>query len=295
MKSIRGLIDSAQRRISPLDAEVLLTHALGKSREYLIAHDDKKISLLRAWRYQLLVLRRRRGTPVAYLTGHKEFFGLDFFVNRHTLVPRPETETLVECVLELLASIGKRLIADSRWQKTIVIDVGTGSGCIPIAIAKTLEQKNIKTPRIVAVDSSKKSLAVARRNALRHGVDIEFLHGNLLQPFTERLSANCELIITANLPYLTPVQYAEEPTIRREPRSALIGGADGLEYYRELFKQIQYVIQNFPSKTVHCYCEIDPSQLSGMTALIKTFLPTATIKIKKDLGGSDRVVCLSTT
>src|SRR3989338_2100407 len=133
MKSIRGLIDSAQRRISPLDAEVLLTHVLGKSREYLIAHDDKKISLLRAWRYQLLVLLRRRDTPVAYLTGHKEFFGLDFFVNRHTLVPRPETETLVECVLELLATVGKRLTADSRWQKTIVIDVGTGSGCIPIA------------------------------------------------------------------------------------------------------------------------------------------------------------------
>jgi release factor glutamine methyltransferase len=147
-----------------------------------------------------------------------------------------------------------------------------------------------KTVNAIAIDSSEKALAVAKRNAIRHGVPIQFLRGNLLEPLAHELrTMNHEhLIITANLPYLTPEQYAEEPSIQHEPTSALVGGKTGLELYEQLLKQMQTLTAK--RYTLNAFFEIDPSQSDAMRALIKKYLPNASVEIKKDLCGRDRVV-----
>ena len=179
--TVQQLLRAAFKRIDQLDAEVLLAHVLQRSREHLSAHSDRGVPAPRAKRFRHLVRRREEYAPLAYLVGHKEFFGLDFIVNKDVLVPRPETEMIVEQVLE---EMGK-----GKWEKgnVFLVDVGTGSGCIPIAIMKniqTFKHLNIQT---FATDNSRRALRVAKRNAARHGVDITFLKGDLLQPLFQTL------------------------------------------------------------------------------------------------------------
>lgn len=285
----RLLLNQAGKKIPALDASVLLAHALGKSREYLIVHDDAPIGLFVKLRYRFLVFRRRRGVPVAYLTKQKEFFGLAFFVNRHVLIPRPETELLVELALDNM-----KAQMSSVKHELLLVDVGTGSGCIPIAILK-----NAKNPagagmqevkKTIAIDSSRTALRVAKKNAAKHGVSIEFLHGNLLEPFLRerKLETRDKVIITANLPYLTPKQYRDEPSIRHEPKSALVGGKTGLGLYEKLLKQLS----SFDCQ-MSAFFEIDPSQSDVMRSLVKKYLPKAAVEIKKDLCGRDRVISVA--
>ncbi|KKS53992.1 MAG: Release factor glutamine methyltransferase, partial [Candidatus Magasanikbacteria bacterium GW2011_GWA2_42_32] len=142
--------------------------------------------------FKKLIARRAKGEPIAYLIGHKEFYGLDFEINKNVLIPRPETELMVEEVVKKIDRL-----------KIILIDVGTGSGCIPIAILKTI--KNTATIKCFAIDISPGAIATAKRNAKKHNVKIKFLHGNLLEPMMSQLtqySKKNKIIITANLPYL---------------------------------------------------------------------------------------------
>ncbi|HBB37975.1 MAG TPA: peptide chain release factor N(5)-glutamine methyltransferase [Candidatus Magasanikbacteria bacterium] len=277
-RTISYLLQVASTLIDRLDAELLLAHVLDKPREFLIAHDDEKIGIVATWQFRKLVKKRKNGIPLAYLTGHKEFFGLDFFVNKHTLVPRPDTELMVE---EVLQEIKK-----TRNQEITLIDIGTGSGCIPIAIATSIKQYNNIT--IFAADISKKALKIAKKNANKHNIDITFKHGNLLAPLHSTFCIlHSEIIITANLPYLTQTQFDEEPSIQHEPHSALVADKQGLALYEELLEQI---------KTYHLtpitYLEIDPTQTSQISAIITRIFPHATIEIKKDLSGKDRVVTI---
>lgn len=272
--------------IDPHEAELLLAHTLGKPREFIVAHPEVKVGVFNYLKLKRLVHKRKRGVPVAYLTGHKEFYGLDFIVTKDVLVPRPETEVLADAVLDQLRITNYEL-------RITLIDVGTGSGCIPIAIIKTLKHENIKT---IGIDISQEALKVARKNAEKHDVEIEFLHGNLLEPVLSRITYHIahnieplKLIITANLPYLTDAQYRDEPSIQHEPKSALVADNDGLALYEKLLEQISsfatcYVIR------VTCFFEIDPSQSSRITMLINKYLPAAKVEIKKDLAGRDRVV-----
>src|SRR5439155_74300 len=195
-----------------LDADLLLAYVLGIRKEDVYAHPEPVLSADELAGYEGLIARRARGEPVAYLRGWKEFYGLEFAVDPRVLIPRPETELLVDETVRRLAPLDSPLICD----------LGTGSGAIAIALAVALPRA-----RLIATDSSTAALEVARANASRHEVRerIDFRAGDLLAPIHETLDA-----VVANLPYLTSaeVDAGGGTSIEFEPRAALDGGADGL-------------------------------------------------------------------
>lgn len=284
-KTIQHIIKLSSYHIPLLDAELLVAHVLGKPREFVVAHPELKIGRLKDWKIGRLLKKRKAGVPLAYLTGHKEFFGLDFFVNKYVLIPRPDTELMAELVAD-------RLQTTDNGNNVMLIDVGTGSGCIPISIMKALKHKNLKT---FAIDISKKAIKVATKNAKKHNVNITFLQGNLLEPITNQLnnlqifqSSNLHITITANLPYLTESQYQEEPSIQHEPKFALVADNNGLALYEELFQQINSL--PFILSSLYVLLEIDPSQSDTIQTLIKTYFPNAKITLHKDLANRYRIV-----
>lgn len=210
-----------------LDAELLLAHALGMSRLDLYVQFDRPVTSAETDRFRELIRRRGQGEPVAYLLGEREFRGRLFTVNPAVLIPRPETELLVEAVLSLWRDEGYR----GGW----VVDVGTGSGAIAVSLA--LEHPGC---RVAAVDVSADALEVARANGARHGVAdaIVFLHGDLLQPLEARGLAPLEVIVS-NPPYVAEEEWAHlDKTVRDyEPRLALDGGPDGLAVVRRLISE----------------------------------------------------------
>jgi len=290
-----------------LDAEILLAHVLKKPREFLFAHPEFTPSIKTATKFNHLIARRLLSEPIAYLIKNKEFCGLNFFVDKRVLVPRPETELLVEKTVEIIKEQGLRI----KEQKNILIDVGTGSGCIPITILKTLQRKL----SVVATDISPTALTVARRNARAHHVKIKFPRGNLLTPIVKILTPNTShltpssLVITANLPYL-PAEVCHRQTkvggwkewknncsmnsagLKFEPPQALYTGKYGLELYEKLFRQIHSpsFINHYSS--IILLAEFDPRQTKLLRALIKRTLPHARVQIKKDLAGLDRVAII---
>ncbi len=284
-KTIKQLLKKASKKINILDAQLLLAHVLKKSREFLVAHPEQTIGKIHIIKYKYLVKKRMAGVPVAYLTGHKEFYGLDFLVNKHALTPRPDTEIMVDAVLEKLQSTDNE-------QQTTLIDVGTGSSCIPIAILKNLSTCKLEHLQTFATDISKSALKVAKKNAKKNNVNITFKYGNLLEPIFKNSSLftdYCSLTITANLPYLTEQQFENESSIQHEPKSALVADKQGLALYEELLKQIKLLVTSYKLQ-VTTLLEIDPSQSTPIKTLIKKYLPAATIEIKKDLAGHDRIV-----
>ncbi len=293
MYTIKHLHTIHTTSVDPTDLDLIIAHVLKKSREFVISHPEMNIGLLDYWIINKLVKKRTQGIPLAYLTGHKEFYGLDFFVNKHTLVPRPDTETLVDTTLQHINT--------TTQKKIILVDIGTGSGCIPISILKNIRKSGLSgNPDCYATDISHPALCIAKKNAKKHNTPITFLHGNLLEPLLKlkpKLPKTYNLIITANLPYLTENQYKKSPSIQHEPKSALValrqgyGGQiaknNGLALYEKLFQQIN----SFPvPPSSSLFLEIDPSQSKSITDLIKNYLPTAHIETKKDLAGRDRVV-----
>lgn len=203
-----------------LDAEVLLAHVLQVDRIRLYVEHDRPLEPAELDAYRKAVARRARREPVAYITGEKEFYGLTLAVDKRTLIPRPETEILVEQVVK---ASGR-----ARQGALELVDVGTGSGAVAIAVCKAAP-----AARAAAVDVSKPALEVAQANARRHGVAerIEFLHGDLLEPVQGRTFDG----IAANLPYVPDGELAGlEPELAHEPREALAGGRDGLQLIRRL-------------------------------------------------------------
>jgi len=285
-----------------LEAEILLSHILKKPREFLFTYPKKILTKLQITNYKLQISQRIKGMPLAYITGHKEFYEFDFIVNKHVLIPRPETELMVDEALSLLRSLLR------SKQKITVIDVGTGSGCILISLIKSLQKPKAQNPncKFLATDISKPALAVARKNAKLHKVDkkIKFLHGNLLETLIKnnKIPATSSsiypgetgVVILANLPYLAPDQIKNSPTIQREPKSALEAGPDGLRYYKKLFAQINQIANHTPAPAaklqITVFCEIDPSQILKIKKLIKSILPNSKLQIKKDLRGLNRLI-----
>lgn len=284
--TIKQLLQQARERIDLLDAELIVAFVLKKTREFVIAHQDYEVRKFASAQVCKLFRKRADGIALAYLIGHKEFFGLDFVVNKSVLIPRHETEVLVEEALKKFAHL-------QTCKLVYYIDVGTGSGCIPIAIIKNLPTHTLTHLQTFATDISKPALRIAKLNAKKHGVKINFLHGNLLTRFLKTCKpANlqtCKLIITANLPYLTPKQYKNSPSIQREPKSALVAGKTGLELCEKLFKQLRQLSTSYAIRHTS-FLEIDPSQSKAIKILIKKYFPNFKIEIKKDLSGRDRVV-----
>jgi len=199
------------------DAETLLLHVLGKDKAWLIAHAEEELSGDQAALYAELLERRFQGEPIQYITGEAEFYGLPFHVTRDVLIPRPETEHLVEKALELA----------SNFTVPRIVDVGTGSGAIAMALAHKLPDA-----RITAIDLSTAALAIATENAKRNSVALRFLLGDLLAPVA---SEQFEFVVS-NPPY---VPSADRSTLSvevrdYEPEMALFAGDDGLEIYRRL-------------------------------------------------------------
>lgn len=207
-----------------LDAQTLLAEALGKDRTYLIVNFNQRLSegILAAFR--AMVDRRAAGEPLQYITGRQEFFGLDFEVTTDVLIPRPETELIVEETI--------RIVQLDRIAHPVIVDVGAGSGCIAVALARELGDA-----RVIASDVSEAALRVARRNAARHGLGgrVDFVAADLLDAFAEEEFAD---FILSNPPY---VSEGEMPSLQREvrdwePRLALTDSSDGLSLYRRLLK-----------------------------------------------------------
>ncbi len=206
-----------------LDAEVLMSAAINRPREFLYAHPEYEMTDEEIAKYETFIQRRASREPTAYITGKKEFYGLDFFVDKRVLIPRPETEKIAESAIS---------IARAAEGRCMVIDVGTGSGCVIIAIAKALGDTN----EYAAGDISESALLVARENAKRHGVlnRIAFFRGNLIDHILNLpLYHFGTIIVAANLPYITPSQYQtlEPEIVLHEPRGALLTPTDDPDYY----------------------------------------------------------------
>ena len=278
-------LNNKSRIKSPhLEAEILLSFILKKSREHLLSHGENELSAIEFKKYENLIKKRLAGWPIAYLVGHKQFHSLDFVVNKNVLIPRPETELIVDYILDNNIK---------NLNKAVLVDVGTGSGCIAITLAKKLSPAP-KIKIIIASDISAKALRVAKQNSRLHktGSKIKFIKGNLLDPILgkEQLFFGAEkLIITANLPYLTPKQVKNEPSITKEPKIALKGGKDGLKHYEELFLQASELAEDFPGY-IYILCEINPEQAIPLKKIIRKHLPQARMKIKKDLSEENRLL-----
>jgi release factor glutamine methyltransferase len=216
----------AQLRLGPHaerarpDAEALLLHVTGKNRAWLLTHGDEEFGGCTAARYGAMLQRRQRGEPIQYITCECEFYGLPFRVSPAVLIPRPETEHLVERALEL---------AQDRAEPRI-LDVGTGSGAIAVAIAHAMKSK-----RVTAIDVSGDALDVARENAQRNGMNIRFLPGDLLEPVT---GETFDLVVS-NPPYVpqSDAKTLDVEVREHEPHLALFAGNDGLNIYRRLIPQ----------------------------------------------------------
>jgi release factor glutamine methyltransferase len=206
-------------------AGLLLSHVTGINRTRLLTKSEERIVESDYRDYLALVARRAAGEPLQYLTGHQEFYGLDFVVNSDVLIPRPETEFLVERVIDV--------VRPSREDSQLIVDIGTGSGCIAVTLAKHLPRA-----RLIATDAFPGALNVAQENARRHGVRdrIEFLEGDLLAPLAEHALQGAVDVLVSNPPYVDEESCeALQREVRDwEPREALFGGPDGLLFYRRL-------------------------------------------------------------
>jgi release factor glutamine methyltransferase len=210
-----------------MDSEMLLMHALRRDKAWLLAHGDEEVREEPRGRFVDLLERRYRGEPIQYITGECEFYGLPFKVTRDVLIPRPETEHLVEKALELAG----------RFSRLRIVDVGAGSGAIAVALAHSLPEA-----AIAAIDMSEAALAVARDNAQRNGVDgrIRFLQGDLLAP----IAGEPFEIVVSNPPYVaTSDRGSLSVEVREyEPELALFAGEDGLDVYRRLIPEAYRVL-----------------------------------------------------
>ncbi|MBE0699799.1 MAG: peptide chain release factor N(5)-glutamine methyltransferase [Anaerolineaceae bacterium] len=261
--------DESADRETMLAAQVLLAHVLGKTRTWVLAHpeailDPNQLSRLNDF-FEKLCL----GMPLPYLTGKQEFFGLDFEVNRSVLIPRPETELLVERALAWL---------DSHPDCQRAADIGTGSGCIAVSLAA-----RVPYLRWLAVDCSWKALQVARRNVLQHGVSdrVQLLNADLLSPCAGPFNLAC-----ANLPYIPHDILKTLPLLKYEPVQALDGGEDGLDLIRSLLASAQRWLA--PGGLILLEMQFD--QGDKIASIAKNYLPNARVTILDDLAGSPRLV-----
>lgn len=278
-----------------LDAVALLSCALKKSKEYIYTYPEKKLSAKQAEKFRSFILRRRKHEPVAYIMGHKEFYGLNFLVTPAVLIPRPETETLIEAVKE---TIGAR---DSNGQ---IIDIGTGSGAIAVTLKKLLPKTQVYTS-----DISSAALKLAKKNANRLHTKIIFKKGDLLAPFESLLDVRRPIVLTANLPYLSKAEWEKtRPDVKKyEPRGALVGGERGWEIYEKLFRQIASTVpslckreggRDFKKIPLHpplrkgeiiLFIEFGYNQKSAIEKLAQKILKPQKIEFLKDPAGKWRV------
>ena len=290
---------------SALDAQVLLAHITGKPRAWLLAHPELELNPAQEKSLQKALNQLNRNVPLPYVIGHWEFFGLDFLLSPDVLIPRPETEELVEMGLDWLRASGKKQ----------VLDVGTGSGCIPIAFAKNARDLNL-----LGVDISESALSIARQNAHLHGKvhhkgtkdtkfsikntqreiykigtsTLQFIQSDLFSNFPTFKPSNPQPatfnLITANLPYIPSETLKRLAVYRREPTLALDGGTDGLQLIRRLLADAPRHLA--PRGLI--LLEIDSSHGKNALSLARKFFPQAKSELLQDLSQRDRFIRIQT-
>lgn len=270
-----------------LEAEIIISFVLKIKREQLIINNNLEISKKHSQQINNLIKKRLTGEPIAYLVKEKYFYNLKFLVNKNTLIPRPESELIIEQVLQEIKNKNEQ----EEKRKKIIIDIGTGSGCLIISLAYNLKSNNIK---YLGIDISPLALKVAKKNSQNYQLNkkINFISGNLLEPIIANIKKekNLDIIILANLPYLTKKEIKESASIKNEPYTALFGGIDGLKYYRKLLIQIKKIKTSH--NNISIYQEISPWQKNLLKDLTEKKLGLYSPKIKtiKDLNKKDRLI-----
>jgi release factor glutamine methyltransferase len=258
-----------------LDAELLLATVLAVNRAAILARPDRVLTPKELTRFRTLVTRRGEREPLAYILGHREFYGLEFAVDHRVLIPRPETELLVEHALGICARLGPR---------PRLADVGAGSGAIAVTLAV-----HLGGAQVYALDKSEGALAMIAGNARRHDVDgrVHCLRSDLLAALPVPVD-----LITANLPYVTTEEFGSLPPEIRdyEPRAALDGGPDGLALIRRLLRTAGPHLN--PGGAI--LLEIGSSQGAAVAALARRDLPQATVNLIQDYAALDRLIAIDT-
>jgi release factor glutamine methyltransferase len=254
-----------------LDALVLLAHTLSRSKSWVLTHPEYTLSSQEIKALRRALDRLTAGEPLPYVLGTWAFYGMDFRVSPEVLIPRPETELLVEKALAWLAAHPRRRLA---------ADLGTGSGCIAVVLAKHMPDL-----RVLATDISWAALQTARENASAHQVieRVDFIQGDLLDPFHLEFDLIC-----ANLPYIPTRMLAELDVFQREPTLALDGGPDGLSKIRQLIASVTAFLA--PGGLL--LLEIEAGQGPGVVALAEEHFPDARVIVWPDLAGHDRLVAV---
>ncbi|MFA5927547.1 MAG: peptide chain release factor N(5)-glutamine methyltransferase [Patescibacteria group bacterium] len=299
-----------------LDARVLLEAAISKDAPFIFSHPQMPMTNADYSRFRRYIRRRKTGEPVAYILGHKEFYGLDFIVNKNVLIPRPETELLVETALDRIKNYESR-INEKRQEtnshkliihnsKFIILDVGTGSGCIAVSIAKSLSTlHSLLSTNIYATDISSRALTVAKKNAEKHGVkgSISFYNSDLLS--NKRLPRKFDLVI-ANLPYVPQthqeiaiLSMAEGPDkvgvnsrrkspIDFEPQEAIFAGENGTTIIKRFLSEVRDRIN--PGGII--LAELDPRNATELFNTAKQIFSDRKVDLHKDLASLDRFLSI---
>ncbi len=275
--SLRAFIDWLAHRLKPhtesprLDAQVLLGHILEKPRSWLLAHPEADITPQQKKALSRALSRLEAGVPLPYILGHWEFYGLDFNIDPTVLIPRPETELLIDQALAWLRAHPDRRRA---------ADIGTGSGCIAVTLAKLIPDLHV-----TATDISPRALQIARSNAEKHHVAerISLLKSNILP--TVKTNADFDLIC-ANLPYIPTETLHTLKVYGREPTLALDGGPDGLDLIQPLLRQAPRRLTRGGLLLI----EIDSSHSDRAISLAREAFPNADVRLLPDLAGHDRLI-----
>ena len=269
LDAIRALGATMPYHDARLQAELLLAHALNLSRAMMLARLNEPLAPEIAAQCAANVARRAQNEPLAYILGHQEFYKLDFLVDRRVLIPRHETETLIEIALARVTRVSP-----------VIVDVGTGSGAIALTLAH-----HLPNARVIALDISPDALAVARMNAARMNLEsrVEFRKSDLLERFDDAFD-----LLVANLPYIPRARFDQLPREVRafEPRRALDGGEDGLDLIRRLLTQIG----SRAARDAIALLEISEEQGKSARELAQQIFPHCSITLHRDPEGMDRVL-----
>lgn len=274
-----GLLRNADTGTPALDAELILCHILGKDREFLYANGDFEVDEKRSAEFFEAVRKRQKGMPVQYITGRQEFMSLEFSVNPSVLIPRPDTEILVEHVVEAFEA--------GMPEDITVLDIGTGSGCIAVSLAYY-----IKNCRVYAMDVSSDALQVAEENARHNGVRdrIRFIEWDIFNGLRDCPECRGLLFdaVVSNPPYIPSGDIPRlNPGVRDyEPCRALDGGCDGLMFFRRIIESAPGVLKEGGLLALEVGC----GQSSDVTEICRAYRCYRDIGIRKDLNGIDRVV-----
>ena len=251
-----------------LKARLLLQYILKKPRQHLIVYDNEEVGKKEQWEYFVNIEKLANGIPLQHITHHQEFMKMDFYVDENVLIPRPDTEILVEETIKIA----------QKMPKPKILDLCTGSGAIAISIAK-----NVPDAEVYAIDISKNAIEVAKRNAKELNANVEFVKSNLFSKL-DKIKFD---IIVSNPPYIrkSDINYLSDE-VKKEPEIALDGGYDGLDFYRKITEQ---AIDYLKLGSYLCY-EIGYDQKDEVMNIINSYGHYSKTYCKKDLGGNDRVI-----